>query len=212
MDTFPLSGDTLYNIIIDKTGDTYPDQYLIVCGHYDTKTGPGVNDNGSGVVAIMEAARALLDIPTRYSIKFIHFSGEEEGLVGSEHYVLNVVQPQDLNIKLVLNVDEIGGIAGMANQVITTESDQGGHVANNIPSAWYTDTLAKMMQYYGPLQTEPGPTYSSDYIPFEALQYVITGLFESNETPYKHTINDSLSRLDTSFVFDICKGLTGSIL
>jgi aminopeptidase YwaD len=51
---------------------------VIICGHYDTIT-VRVSDNGSGTSIILEAARILKDVPTEYSIKFIHFSGEEQG-------------------------------------------------------------------------------------------------------------------------------------
>ena len=39
----------------------------------------------------MEIARILKDVPTEYSIKFIHFTGEEQGLLGSKNFVTNVV-------------------------------------------------------------------------------------------------------------------------
>jgi Zn-dependent M28 family amino/carboxypeptidase len=52
--------------------------------HYDSIVGTGTNDNGSGVVTILEIARLLQkNIPTEYSIKF-KLSGEEDGLKGSQ--------------------------------------------------------------------------------------------------------------------------------
>ncbi|MDN3693293.1 M28 family peptidase [Chryseobacterium tructae] len=57
------------NLIITKTGTLYPNKYVIICGHFDTITGPGVNDNGSGTSIILEAARILKNVPTEYSIK-----------------------------------------------------------------------------------------------------------------------------------------------
>ena len=78
-DPFTFSNKSSKNLIITKTGTTYPDKYVIICGHFDSITGPGVNDNGSGTSVILEAARILKDVPTQYSIKFIHFSGEEQG-------------------------------------------------------------------------------------------------------------------------------------
>ncbi|HJY14091.1 MAG TPA: M28 family peptidase, partial [Flavobacterium sp.] len=70
------------NLVITKIGTVYPNKFVIICGHFDSINGPGVNDNGSGTSIILEAARILKDIPTEYSIKFIHFSGEEQGLRG----------------------------------------------------------------------------------------------------------------------------------
>jgi len=90
-DSFTFGSTTSKNLIITKTGTVYPNTYVIICGHYDTVNGPGVSDNGSGTSILLEAARILKDVPTEYSVKFIHFSGEEQGLVGSNHYVNNVV-------------------------------------------------------------------------------------------------------------------------
>ena len=81
---FTFASGTSNNIIITKTGTLYPNTFLIIDGHYDSINGPGANDNGSGTVAILELARLLKDVETEYSIKFIHFSGEEEGLIGSQ--------------------------------------------------------------------------------------------------------------------------------
>jgi aminopeptidase YwaD len=76
---FTYGSVTSKNLIITKTGTLYPNKYVIICGHFDTIYGPGVNDNGSGTSIILEAARILQNVPTEYSIKFIHFSGEEQG-------------------------------------------------------------------------------------------------------------------------------------
>ena len=85
-DNFTYSSTTVKNVIITKTGTVHPDEYVIICGHYDsfygttsTNRSEGANDNASGVAAIMEVARILKDVPTEYSIKFIHFTGEEQG-------------------------------------------------------------------------------------------------------------------------------------
>ncbi|WP_435525179.1 M28 family peptidase [Chryseobacterium indoltheticum] len=70
-----------------------------------------MSDNGSGTAILLEAARILKDVPTEYSVKFIHFSGEEQGLVGSNHYVNNVVfsnNVRQLNLKVVFNIDQVG--------------------------------------------------------------------------------------------------------
>ena len=71
-DTFTNAGYTCKNLILTKVGTVYPNTYVIVCGHYDSITGTGTNDNGSGVATILEVARLLQNIPTEYSIKFIN--------------------------------------------------------------------------------------------------------------------------------------------
>lgn len=210
---FNVSGQTTSNIIITKTGSVYPNTFLIIDGHYDTINGPGANDNGSGTVLILELARLLKDVDTEYSIKFIHFSGEEEGLIGSDYYVTHTVNPQNLDIKLVLNIDEVGGVAGMNNNTIVCERDEDSPPSsNNAPSAQATQEMANCFGLYSNLQTQISNAYASDYIPFENNGEVITGLYEANESPYPHSPNDIIENMDPEYVFEVTKGALGSAL
>jgi len=212
LDTFITSGQTLYNIVITKTGTLYPEEFIIIDGHYDTYNGPGVNDNGTGTAIVLEVARILKDIPTEYSIKFIHFSAEEMGLIGSSHYVQNIVIPEDLNIRLVFNIDEVGGVAGEENNTITCERDEFAPSGNNAASAAFTDTLATLTEMYSELETYISYAYGSDYVPFMQNGYVVTGYYEYNESPYPHTIHDSLSNIDVDYVFEITKSSVSASL
>ena len=210
---FTVSGNVTNNVIITKTGLVYPNTFLIIDGHYDTINGPGANDNGTGTVLILELARILKDIDTEYSIKFIHFSGEEAGLIGSEFYVNNTVIPQNLDISLVFNIDEIGGINGVNNQTIVCERDESNSPSsNNAASAAATETLANSIELYSTLDTEISFAYGSDYVPFEDNGEIITGLYEKNESPYTHSPNDIIANMDLDYLFEITKGALGASL
>ena len=209
---FTVFGQNTSNIIVTKTGSLYPNTFLIIDGHYDTVNGPGANDNGSGTVLILELARLLKDIDTEYSIKFIHFSGEEEGLIGSEYYVNNTVIPENLDIKLVLNIDEVGGVAGQNNNTIICERDESPPNYNNAASALATQEMANCFRLYSNLQTQISYAYSSDYMPFENNGEVITGLYEANESPYTHGPNDIIDNMDPDYVFEVTKGTLSSAL
>nr|WP_315028124.1 M28 family peptidase [uncultured Chryseobacterium sp.] len=202
------------NLVITKTGTVYPDQYIIICGHYDTIVGPGVSDNGSGTSILLEAARILKDVPTEYSIKFIHFSGEEQGLKGSYHYADNIAyqgSTRNLNIKLVLNIDQVGGQIGNTNNTITCERDTGGMPGNNAASNTATQELAVCTGLYSPLQTSISYAYSSDYIPFEAKGYTITGFYEYTRSNNEHTVDDTLTNVDPVYVFKVGKAAVGAL-
>jgi hypothetical protein len=204
-DPFIVFGVTTYNIIVTKPGILFPDQYVIIDGHYDTKTGPGVNDNGSGVAIILEIARLMQNIPTKYSIRFINFSAEEYGMIGSSNYVNNVVIPQNMDIRLVFNIDEVGGVAGMVNDVVVCERDESLPAFNNAESWAFTDTLATLSEIYSNLTPTISYAYGSDYVPFQANGEIITGIFEDNYSPYAHTINDTYANLDMDYVFEMAK-------
>lgn len=211
-DAFTYSGFPVDNIIATKTGTVYPNTYLILCAHYDTKNGVGANDNGTGTSIILEMARLLKDVQTEYSIKFIHFSVEEEGLIGSQHYVDNTVIPQNLDILLVYNIDEVGGLSGMTNDIVTCERDESFPAGNDAASDAATTTLANCIQLYSNLNTEISYAYASDYMPFQSNGEIITGLYEKNETPYAHTAMDVMANLDTSYVFEILQGGLGAAI
>lgn len=213
-DPFSFWGGNSKNLVITKTGTVYPDKYIIICGHYDTIVGPGVSDNGSGTSILLEAARILKNVPTEYSIKFIHFSGEEQGLIGSYHYADNIAYQgnvRKLDIKLVLNIDQVGGQLGNNNNTITCEKDISGQSSNNAASASATQELAVCTGLYSPLQTFISNAYNSDYIPFEEKGYTITGFYERIKSNNEHSADDTLANIDPVYVFNVGKAAVGAL-
>jgi hypothetical protein len=79
-----------HNVIADLRGTEKPDEYVIVSGHLDSWDGAeGALDNGTGVATTMEAARLLMAAGARpkRTIRFVLWSAEEQGLLGSRAYV-----------------------------------------------------------------------------------------------------------------------------
>ena len=77
-----------FNILADTGGSA--ENTVVVGGHLDSvREGPGINDNGSGVAAILEIARWMKDsgITPVNRVRFAFWGGEEDGLYGSQHYV-----------------------------------------------------------------------------------------------------------------------------
>ena len=213
-DPFSYSGSTCKNLVVTKIGTLYPDIFVIIGGHYDTVNGPGTNDNGSGTSIMLETARLLVNIPTEYSIKFIHFAGEEDGLVGSSHYVdavVNATTPK-MNIRLMLNLDQVGGVAGGANTAVTCERDQSNPATNNAASNAMTQQLMNCVSNYSSLNPILSYAYGSDYVPFENNGEIITGLYETNESTYPHTAGDLLVNMDPVYVYQVAKATVGAAL
>lgn len=213
--TYAGSSSVCKNLIVTKVGTLYPNTYVIVCGHYDSIGGTGTNDNGSGLVSILETARLLRNIPTEYSIKFINFSGEEDGLFGSKHYVSAIVNgtTPKMNIRLVINIDEVGGVAGLDNDTITCERDTNNSPStNNVASSQMTDQLIECVGLYSPLNAVLSYAYASDYMSFQNNNEVITGLFETNETSHKHTNTDLLINMDPVYNYNVAKALIGATM
>jgi aminopeptidase YwaD len=213
-DPFTFGSTSSKNLVITKTGTVYPNKYVIICGHFDSIYGPGVNDNGSGTSIILEAARILKDVPTEYSIKFIHFSGEEQGLRGSTHYANNVAYQNGtrvLDIKLVFNLDQVGGVMGNNNNTVYCDQDQAGPTSNNAASAAVTQQLRNCTALYSPLLTAVDPAEDTDYIPFERKGEVITGFFERIRSTYPHSIDDTFANTDPVYIYKIGKATVGAL-
>ena len=80
----------LYNVVADIIGTEFPDQFVVVGGHLDSWDGAtGTTDNGTGSATTIEAARLLMALGAkpRRSIRFMLWSGEEQGLLGSRAWV-----------------------------------------------------------------------------------------------------------------------------
>ncbi len=213
--TYTGSPAVCKNLIVTKVGTLHPNTYVVVCGHYDSIGGTGTNDNGSGMVSVLEIARLLRNIPTEYSIKFINFSGEEDGLKGSQHYVSAIVNgtTPKMDIRLVINLDEVGGVAGMDNNTITCERDQSNNPStNNALSATMTNQLMVCVGLYSPLNANLAAAYASDYMSFQSNNEVITGFFETNETDHRHTNTDLLVNMDPIYNYNVAKAAIGATM
>ena len=106
----------------------------------------------------------------------------------------------------------MGGVAGMNNNTITCERDESSPSSNNAASAQATQEMANCFGLYSNLQTEISYAYGSDYVPFENNGEIITGLYESNESPYTHSPNDTMDNMDPNYVYEVTKGALGSAL
>src|SRR5258707_799965 len=81
---------TVYNTVAEIKGSEKPDEVVIIGGHLDSwDLGTGATDNGTGSMAVLAAARALVKsgVKPKRTIRFVLFTGEEQGLNGSKAYV-----------------------------------------------------------------------------------------------------------------------------
>ena len=111
-DPYTLNGTTARNVIATQPGAQTPEQVVIVCGHLDSTSpspatnAPGANDNGSGMAAVLLAAEVMRPYTFRCTVRYVAFTGEEQGLYGSEHYAALVAASTD-SVVGVVNLDMI---------------------------------------------------------------------------------------------------------
>jgi len=97
-----------WNVVGTLPGES--DEVVVVSSHYDTAVNaPGAMDNASGVAAMVEVARRSKERGVRRTHEFIAFAAEEWMLVGSEHYVEELVRSGAIDrYRGVVNCDPLG--------------------------------------------------------------------------------------------------------
>jgi len=101
---------TTHNVIAE-TLDGDPNAVVVVGAHLDSvPRGPGINDNGSGSAAILEIAEtyAAQGREPRNKLRFMWFSAEEFGLLGSRAYVDSLSAAERDQIMAMINFDMVG--------------------------------------------------------------------------------------------------------
>ena len=101
--------------IIRGNDPVLKDEYIIVGAHYDHigtffgRIRNGADDNASGVAALIELGRELLQNQSslKRSVILIAFDAEEAGLIGSAHFINRWELPLD-SIKLMISIDMVG--------------------------------------------------------------------------------------------------------
>ncbi|BCS35126.1 amidohydrolase [Luteitalea sp. TBR-22] len=107
VDTFRGLATTTNVLAETNAGD--PSSVVMVGAHLDSvNAGPGINDNGSGVAAVLETARMLARTPLQNRVRFALWGAEESGLIGSRFYLNSLSAEERGTIASYLNFDMIG--------------------------------------------------------------------------------------------------------
>jgi len=176
--------------------DEESDEIYIICAHFDSVPGsPGADDDGSGVVAVMASAFIMKDYTFNHTIRFVTFSGEEQGLLGSHEYAEEAYNNND-NIIAVLNVDMIG-------YALTTEQGNRIKVYFNTASQWlinYTNDVSKQYYEYIELDVIPsGYTWGSDHYYFWENGYDALFYHEYKFNDYYHSSQDTIKNMNLTY-------------
>ncbi|KAH8821348.1 putative leucine aminopeptidase 2 [Xylogone sp. PMI_703] len=102
-----LTDTPTYNVIAETRGGDH-ENVLHVGAHSDSvDAGPGINDNGSGSIALLEIATQLVKFSVNNAVRFSWWAAEEEGLIGATRYVESLSEDELDKIRLYLNFDMI---------------------------------------------------------------------------------------------------------
>ena len=116
------------DVLAIQRGTSDPGRVIIISGHIDSRVSdvldaksdaPGANDDGSGTVAVLQAARVLSKHRFPATLVYAVLSGEEQGLFGGK-ILADYAKAQGWRVEAVLNNDIIGNIAGSGGAVNST--------------------------------------------------------------------------------------------
>jgi aminopeptidase S len=165
-----------FNILADTGGHT--DRTIVVGAHLDSvAAGPGINDNGSGVAAILETAvqMAKAGIKPANRVRFAFWGGEEEDLNGSAHYVDELSQAEVAEHAANLNFDMVGS-PNAAYFVYDGDGSEFGE-AGPEGSAQIEDVFLRYFASEGPAAEPTQFDGGSDYDAFMNEGIPVGGLF-----------------------------------
>jgi len=212
---YTYQGNNWKNVVATIEGTEYPQQIFVLCGHYDDiseipwDSAPGADDNASGAVVVLEVARVLSQYYFDATLKFICFSGEEQGLIGSEAYV-SWAESVGLDFRGVLNMDMVAYVADPPYD----SWDINIYCDDN--SLALAESLANIVLTYTqgvPYVVNTGsPFYGSDHYYFAVYGNKAVGAIDAwppwsapDWNPYYHTTGDLVSTLDFDYHREMAK-------
>jgi hypothetical protein len=198
------------NVVATYHGvDPSSDYVFLIGAHYDTysynhfySTSPGANDDGSGIAAMLAIANICTQYSFNHTIRFVAFSGEEEGTFGSLADAQRAYG-RDENIVAVLNVDMVG---------YADNADDGRiiNIFTNERASWissFSAEIANKYEEYIDLVVQPILNYPCDhqsYIDYgyDAVTYVE---YKPEQYIWMHTPEDSIDKVNFTYLVKVTK-------
>jgi hypothetical protein len=203
------------NVWGTKRGVGRPRFRILVGGHYDSiiaggsaaamKHAPGADDNGSGTAAALEMARVLMGVELDATVQFVFFTGEEQGLLGSDEFVRQLVMEdvpaEDL---FFINMDMIGNSDTFPWRVKVYHDQRSQPLA---------ELLTRVGRAYTPVTPYTmGSMGSSDHVRFWRSGYPAIFVHEWDFSPHYHSVDDLLENLEMSYEAEVVKTVLATVL
>jgi len=192
------SGGYAPNAVGVKTGQLNPRQIYVIGAHIDNTSElapdrcPGADDNGSGVATVLEASRVLAGYDFDYTLQFAIFTGEEQGLLGSDSFVHRAYVRGD-SIQGAMTFDMVSyGLENRDSMVVwkRTANPNCTLLANLYCACADTYSTLKYKVYS---LSSGGQT--SDHYSFWKYGYRCMRDKEADVTPMYHTTGDTIGPL-----------------
>lgn len=207
------------NVIGEKTGTVTPSEIVLVVAHFDSmpygSLSPGADDNSSGSVGVMMAAELFSTRSFERTVRFVLFTGEEQGLYGSKRYADKVVADGD-NIVAVYNMDMIAwdDVGGPDLRLHTRTSSSSGYSGDLALANTFVDVVDTygLSSNLNPIIDSDGIT-ASDHSPFwnKGFSAILAIEDDANDfCDYYHTTSDQISTLNMAYYTNYVKASVGT--
>ena len=195
------------NIIATQAGTSNPNNVVVICAHYDSVANYCADDNATGTIAVLEVARILSAYCFDYTIQYVLFDEEEDGLEGSQHFVNTFDSAH--NLIGAINLDMMGYDRGQANDAPIHVQDSGNSYALKDSAVSVLNTYNAEIELT-PNVIDPG-IEASDHFYFwfggrTAIMISDASSFE-DLTPHYHTADDRVSTLDLPYYYNMVRFL-----
>lgn len=128
--------------IIAQTAGGDPENCVMLGGHSDSVAeGPGINDDGSGSLSVLEVAVQLARYSVNNCVRFAWWAAEEEGLLGSDFYVASLPEDENKKIRLFMDYDMMGSpnFVYQIYNATNAENPDGSEELRQLYVDWYED-------------------------------------------------------------------------
>jgi len=181
-------GINTWNVVAEIRGSEKPDEYVVLGAHLDSwELGTGALDNGCNAALVIDALRAIKasGVKPRRSLKFILFSGEEQGLMGSRAYV----------IQHRADLDKIAGVVIFDSGTGKTTGFSVGGRKDIIPAA---QPLVAPLAQFGADKLVPTAESGTDHFDFmlEGVPTFVADQQEANYLENYHATSDTYDKVD----------------
>jgi carboxypeptidase Q len=176
------------NVVAEIRGSEKPDEFVILGAHLDSwELGTGALDNGCNAVMVVDALRAIKasGLKPRRSIRFILFSGEEEGLLGSRAYSTAHRPELDKAAGVIIYDSGTGKTTGFST---------GGH-KEVLESA---KTIIAPLRQFGLTELKTDMEWGTDHFDFmlEGVPTFVADQDEANYLENYHAVSDTYDKVD----------------
>jgi Zn-dependent M28 family amino/carboxypeptidase len=166
-----VSGIRLTRNVLAGTAFHSESPFVVVGAHLDSvPEGPGINDNGSGSAAVLEAALRLA-AQARAGVRFAFWGAEERGLIGSRYHVGALSEKERQQISLYINLDMVG--SPNFARFVQGSAATGGKLA----AIARRELLEDFREHNLPVEERAGGRYGSDDASFSQKGIPTVGLY-----------------------------------